>query len=75
MAGLSGGVGSSVGTAILGVLSWVLLALGSILVVLYILRATGMQDVPTQWKDLAGGVASLIFGGLARLLSRRFAAM
>lgn len=73
MAGVS--IGGSVGSSILGVLSWVLLALGALMLVLYGLRFTGLQEAPARLQDLAGGAASVIFGLLARLLARRFAAM
>lgn len=73
MASLS--VGGSVGSSILGVLSWILLALGAFMLVLYGLRVTGLQDAPATIKDLLGALASLVFGIIARVLARRFAAM
>lgn len=68
-------IAGSVGSSILGVLSWVLLALGALMLALYGLRVTGLQDAPARMQDLAGGAASLTFGAIARLLARRFAAM
>lgn len=68
-------VGGSVGSSILGILSWVLLALGLLMLVLYGLRVTGLQDAPAHIQDLLGGLASVFFSLIARFLARRFAAM
>ena len=68
-------VGASVGSSILGVLSWILLALGTLMLIIYLLRVTGLQDAPYRVQDLLGALASLAFGFLARRLARRFSAV
>ncbi|MGL4812054.1 MAG: hypothetical protein ACRCXM_09765 [Beijerinckiaceae bacterium] len=69
------GIGSTIGSSILTVLGWFLMALGALLITLYVMRVTGMQDAPAQGRDLAGGIASFVFGVAARVLSHRFAKM